>query len=73
MGARAAGLVTSLARPEGNVTGVAWFSLLSKEIELLKEIVPHLKRVAYITGSCTLLQRLTISPPSKPLSHGKHA
>jgi ABC-type uncharacterized transport system substrate-binding protein len=45
------GLVPSLARPEGNITGVAWFSLLSKDMELLKEIVPHLKRVAYITGS----------------------
>src|SRR5262249_8822000 len=44
------GFVTSLARPEGNVTGVAWFELLSKQMELLKEIVPHLKRVAYIEG-----------------------
>jgi putative ABC transport system substrate-binding protein len=44
------GLITSLARPEGNVTGVAWFDLLSKQMELLKEIVPHLKRVAFITG-----------------------
>ena len=42
------GLVASLARPEGNVTGVAWFGLLSKQIELLTEIVPHLRRVAYI-------------------------
>jgi putative tryptophan/tyrosine transport system substrate-binding protein len=45
------GLVSSLARPERNVTGVAWFGLLSKEMELLKEIVPHLKRVAYIGSS----------------------
>ena len=44
------GLVASLARPEGNVTGVAWFFLLSKQMELLKEIVPHLKRVAFIEG-----------------------
>jgi putative ABC transport system substrate-binding protein len=44
------GFVTSLARPEGNVTGVAWFNLLSKQMELLKEIVPHLKRVAFIDG-----------------------
>jgi putative ABC transport system substrate-binding protein len=44
------GLITGLARPEGNVTGVAWFNLLPKQMELLKEIVPNLRRVAYITG-----------------------
>ena len=44
------GFVTSLARPEGNVTGVAWFDILPKQMELLKEIVPNLKRVAYIEG-----------------------
>jgi putative ABC transport system substrate-binding protein len=44
------GLITSLARPEGNVTGVAWFYLLPKQMELLKEIVPDLKRVAFISG-----------------------
>jgi putative tryptophan/tyrosine transport system substrate-binding protein len=42
------GLITNLARPGGNITGVAWFSLLPKQIELLKEIVPNLMRVAYI-------------------------
>jgi len=26
------GFITSLARPEGNVTGVAWFDLLSKRM-----------------------------------------
>src|SRR5215468_3524592 len=44
------GLVASLARPEGNVTGVAWFFLLPKQMELLKEIVPNLRRVAYVVG-----------------------
>ena len=44
------GLITSFARPGGNITGVAWFVLLPKEMELLKEIVPNLRRVAYITG-----------------------
>jgi putative ABC transport system substrate-binding protein len=36
------GFITNLARPEGNVTGVAWFGsdILPKRIELLKEIVP---------------------------------
>src|SRR5262245_30981917 len=44
------GLMTSYARPGGNITGVAWFVLLPKEMEFLKEIVPNLRRVAYITG-----------------------
>jgi ABC-type uncharacterized transport system substrate-binding protein len=45
------GLVSNLARPEANVTGVAWFGfdILPKRIELLKEIVPDLKRLAIIT------------------------
>jgi putative tryptophan/tyrosine transport system substrate-binding protein len=44
------GIVTNLAHPEGNVTGVAWFGwdILPKRIELLKEIVPHLRRLAII-------------------------
>jgi len=44
------GIITNLARPEGNVTGVSLFSfdIISKRIELLKEIVPHLKRLAII-------------------------
>jgi putative tryptophan/tyrosine transport system substrate-binding protein len=44
------GFITSLARPGGNVTGVAWLGLLPKQMELLKEIVPNLRSVAYITG-----------------------
>jgi putative tryptophan/tyrosine transport system substrate-binding protein len=44
------GLVSNLARPEGNVTGVAWFGyeMIPKRIELLREIVPHLRRLALI-------------------------
>lgn len=43
-------LVTSLARPGGNVTGVQFLAidLVGKRMELLKEIVPGLKRVAVI-------------------------
>src|SRR5215475_594049 len=44
------GLITSLAKPGGNVTGVAYFGLLPKQMELLKEIVPNLRRVAFVTG-----------------------
>jgi putative ABC transport system substrate-binding protein len=44
------GLISSLARPGGNVTGVALFYLFPKQMELLKEIVPKLKRVAFVRG-----------------------
>src|SRR5262252_6689206 len=44
------GLVANFARPGGNVTGVAWFGLIAKQMELLKEIVPNLKRVAFVRG-----------------------
>ncbi len=44
------GLVASLARPGGNVTGVANLApeLSGKRLELLNEIVPELSRVAYL-------------------------
>jgi putative tryptophan/tyrosine transport system substrate-binding protein len=45
------GLVTNLARPEGNVTGVAWLGVLAKQMEVLKEIVPHLKRFALVSSA----------------------
>jgi putative ABC transport system substrate-binding protein len=47
----ATGVVTSLARPGGNVTGLtAVFSdLTGKRLELLKELLPSLTRVALLT------------------------
>ena len=44
------GLVASLARPEGNVTGLATLApeLVGKRLEQLKQIVPGLSRVAVL-------------------------
>src|SRR5207249_11458013 len=43
-------VVSSLAQPSGNITGVTTFSteLQAKRIELLKELVPNLSRVALL-------------------------
>ena len=45
-----AGLVKSLARPGGNVTGGSpgWEPLVPKRIQLLREIMPGLRRVGYL-------------------------
>ena len=42
------GLVASLARPGGNVTGLTLPNLTGKRLEFLKEAVPRLTRIGYI-------------------------
>lgn len=46
------GLVASLARPGGNVTGLALQSpeLAGKRLELLRDVVPHLRRIAIMAN-----------------------
>jgi putative ABC transport system substrate-binding protein len=47
-----AGLVKSLARPGGNVTGVQllYFDLVGKRLEVLKEILPKIERIAVLAS-----------------------
>jgi putative ABC transport system substrate-binding protein len=44
------GLIASLARPGGNVTGLSWIGLeiIGKEVELLKETVPKVRLLAIL-------------------------
>jgi putative ABC transport system substrate-binding protein len=51
----AAGLVASLARPGGNVTGVQILAedLISKRLDLLEAFVPNLSKVAFLGEDVT--------------------
>ena len=51
-----AGLIDSLARPGGNITGVQSFGydLVPKRLELLKTLLPNLSRVAVLQEDVTL-------------------
>ena len=44
------GLVTNLARPSGNLTGVNFFNaeLAAKQFDLLREILPNVRRIAVL-------------------------
>jgi putative tryptophan/tyrosine transport system substrate-binding protein len=46
------GLVDSLARPGGNITGLSALNidLIGKRIELFREIIPHLRRLAIMAN-----------------------
>ncbi|HEX6439059.1 MAG TPA: ABC transporter substrate-binding protein [Candidatus Binatia bacterium] len=46
------GFVDSIARPGGNMTGMTWlsFELVGKRLELLKEAVPGVSRVAVLSN-----------------------
>ncbi len=47
------GLIASLTRPGGNVTGLSNFSddLAGKRLEILKEVLPKSSRIGVITGA----------------------
>jgi putative tryptophan/tyrosine transport system substrate-binding protein len=57
------GLVASLARPGGNVTGVSYSvgaDVFGKDLELLKDIVPRVRRVAVLSNPDSPARPLTI-------------
>jgi putative tryptophan/tyrosine transport system substrate-binding protein len=71
-----AGFVASLARPGGNITGLstlAGIEIYSKYLELLKEVVPNLTRVAVLsnptfTTSALALKAMEAAAPALGLS-----
>jgi putative tryptophan/tyrosine transport system substrate-binding protein len=71
----AAGLVDSLARPGGNITGLTFLTreLSGKRLELLTEIIPRLSRVGILTvAGFTALKdyedaALSLKVPLQPL------
>jgi putative tryptophan/tyrosine transport system substrate-binding protein len=57
------GLIASLARPGGNVTGLAYsvgLELFGKQLELLKETVPKVSRVAILSNPANPAHALAI-------------
>jgi putative ABC transport system substrate-binding protein len=72
------GLVESLARPGGNVTGLSQMSLelAGKRLELLKELVPKLSRVAVLwnpQGATSTLNWKEIQLPARQLGVQLHS
>jgi putative ABC transport system substrate-binding protein len=58
------GLVASLARPGGNVTGLSYGAgpeIFGKDIELLRAMLPELRRVAVLSNPAGLNHTLMIS------------
>ena len=58
------GVIGSLARPGGNVTGVSYSvgaDIFGKDLELLKEVVPKVRRVAVLSNPDGPAQPLIIS------------
>jgi putative ABC transport system substrate-binding protein len=67
----AAGVVANLARPGGNVTGFAaiYADLMGKRLELLREIIPGLSRVALMShakspGNAEFIRRAELAAPA---------
>jgi ABC-type uncharacterized transport system substrate-binding protein len=59
----AAGIVDSLARPGGNVTGLTFFfvEICAKRVELIKEAIPGLSRIAVLINPANPSHLLALS------------
>ena len=64
-----AGVVASLSRPGGNVTGLSWQGedLRTKRLELLRDALPHARRVAVLLNPQDVLQRDAAETAGKAL------
>jgi len=73
----ALGIVQSLSRPGGNLTGLSFFNaeLMAKRLELMKEAIPALTRAAVLLNpdvAANPLIRQEIEPTAKALSVELH-
>jgi putative ABC transport system substrate-binding protein len=70
----ALGLVQSLSRPGGNVTGLATYApgdFLAKRIEIFRELIPGASKIALLTNPGNPMSRLTLAEvPSTAQSMG---
>ena len=70
----AMGLVQSLSRPGGNVTGLATYApgdFLAKRIEIFRELIPGVSKIALLTNPGNQMQRLVLAEvPSTAQSMG---
>ena len=56
------GLVASLARPGGNITGLSLLNpeIIGKQLQLLKEVIPRLSRVAVLRNPTNKIHSLSL-------------
>jgi len=60
----ALGLVQSLSRPGGNVTGLATYApgdWIAKRVEILRELIPGASKIALLTNPGNSMQRLVLT------------
>src|SRR5205085_2417513 len=71
----AAGLVTSLARPGGNTTGISTINdeTYPKQLNLLRSVVAQLSRAAFLTSPAIQPENPYLTNLPQPLESAAHA